>query len=127
MNMQKIEMIVERTETGYCAYAKKYSVYTIGNNYPELKTNIIDALNLYFEDDGIIVKENDIKTNIDIKQFFNYYKIINTQELSKRIGITQNLLTQYITGIKKPSVSQTRKILLGIQQVGKELADLPLI
>jgi len=27
----KIEMIVEKTKTGYSAYAEKYPVYTVGN------------------------------------------------------------------------------------------------
>ena len=35
----KIEMIVERTRTGYSAYAEKYSVYTVGKSLEELKLN----------------------------------------------------------------------------------------
>ncbi len=52
-------MIVERTNTGYCAYASKYSVYTVGNDLPELKANMLEALNLYFEESGktiIVIK-----------------------------------------------------------------------
>ncbi len=55
-------------------------------------------------------------------QFFKFYKVINAKALSKRIGINQSLLAQYIKGIKKPSTAQTRRILKGVRDVGRELA-----
>ena len=36
----KIEMIVEKTKTGYSAYAEKYPVYTVGKSLDELKNKI---------------------------------------------------------------------------------------
>ncbi len=38
--------------------------------------------------------------------------------------MNQSLLAQYIKGIKKPSSSQTQRILKGVQQIGKELASI---
>jgi predicted RNase H-like HicB family nuclease len=122
--MRKIEMIVERTNTGYCAYAGKYSVYTTGKDFFELKANMLEALNLYFEEEGKVISEHDIKVSLDLPQFFEFYKVINAKALSKRIGMNQSLLAQYIKGIKKPSAIQTRRILQGVQQVGKELAEM---
>ena len=52
-------MIVEKTENGYSAFAKKQSVYTVGETLDELKRNILEALNLYFEEDGRVVGEQD--------------------------------------------------------------------
>ncbi len=118
----KIEMIVERTKTGYSAYAERYPVYTVGGSLEELKANIIEALNLHFAGKGRIVTENDLKITLDLPQFFEFYKVINAKALSERIGMNQSLLAQYIKGIKKPSITQTRRILKGVQQVGKELA-----
>ncbi|HOD88715.1 MAG: hypothetical protein ACOX0V_00810 [Bacteroidales bacterium] len=37
------------------------------------------------------------------------------------------LLSQYVQGHKKPSESQTEKIILGIQQIGQELSEINLI
>ncbi len=48
----KIEMIVEKTKTGFSAYAEKYPVYTVGKTLDDLKSQIIEALNLYLEKDG---------------------------------------------------------------------------
>ena len=122
--MRKIEMVVERTNTGYSAFAVKYPVYTVGNDFPELKSNMLEALNLYFEDEGKTVTEKDIKVSLDLPQFFEFYKVINAKALSQRIGMNQSLLAQYIKGNKKPSAIQTRRILKGVQQVGKELAEM---
>jgi len=122
--MKKIEIIVERTRTGYSAYATKYPVYTTGKSLDKLKTNIIEALNLHFNEKGTIIAEKDLKITLDLAQFFVFYKVINAKALSERIGMNQSLLAQYIKGIKKPSSAQTQRILKGIQQVGRELAEI---
>lgn len=123
----KIEMIVEKTKTGYSAYAEKYPVYTGGSSLEELKANMLEALNLYFEKQGKTITEKDLKITLDLPQFFEFYKVINAKALSERIGINQSLLAQYIKGIKKPSPMQTQRILKGVQQVGKELAAIRFI
>ncbi len=119
----KIEMIVEKTKTGYSAYAEKYPVYTVGSSLGELKVNMIEALNLYFDEQGTTITEKNLKITLDLPQFFEFYKVINAKALSERIGINQSLLAQYIKGIKKPSPTQTQRILKGVQQVGRELAE----
>jgi DNA-binding transcriptional regulator YdaS (Cro superfamily) len=50
--------------------------------------------------------------------------VINAKALSERIGMNQSLLAQYINGVKRPSAVQTRRILKGVQQVGKELIEM---
>ncbi|MBX2887062.1 MAG: hypothetical protein KF829_00270 [Ferruginibacter sp.] len=118
----KIEMIVERTKTGYSAYAEKYPVYTVGTSLDELKSQMIEALNLYFEQKGKTITEENLKITLDLPQFFEFYKVINAKALSERIGMNQSLLAQYIKGNKKPSATQTQRILKGVQQIGSELA-----
>jgi hypothetical protein len=41
--------------------------------------------------------------------------------------MNQSLLAQYIKGIKKPSTNQTQRILEGVQQIGRELAEIRLL
>ncbi len=120
--MRKIKMIVEKTKKGYSAYAEKYAVYTVGQSLEELKTNMLDALNLYFEKEGITISESQLNIIFDLPQFFEFYKVINVSALSERMGMNQSLLAQYIKGIKKPSATQTQRILKEIQKVGRELA-----
>jgi predicted RNase H-like HicB family nuclease len=126
--MKKIEIIVERTSTGYSAYTEKLPVYTVGDTLEELKANMIEALNLYFEHNGKPkITENEIKIMLDLPQFFAFYKVINAKELSERIGMSQSLLLNYIKGNKKPSVAQTHRILKAVQQVGKELSSIQIL
>ena len=122
--MKKIVTIIEKTGTGYSAYAENYPVFTVGNNLDELKSNILEALNLYFEGEHVPVKLDDIKITLDLPQFFEFYKVINAKALSERIGMNQSLLAQYINGNKKPSSAQTQRILKGVQQIGRELSEI---
>lgn len=120
----KIKMVVEKTRTGYSAYAEKLPVFTTGRSLDELKSNVLEVVNLYYEKQGKRVTENDLNITLDLPQFFEFYKVINAKALSARIGMNQSLLAQYIKGIKKPSAAQTDRILKGVQQVGRELAGI---
>ena len=84
----------------------------------------MDAVNLAFEDKGFVYAIEEINFTYDLASFFDFYKIINASALSKRLHMPQSLLAQYITGKKKPSTSQTQRILKGIQQVGRELSEI---
>ncbi len=124
---RKVVMVLEKTNTGFSAYALEYPVYTTANNIPELLNNAYESVSLFFDDENIKVLPEQIKFEIDFKQFFRYYRVLNAKFLAERIGMHPTLLSQYIQGKKKPSKKQTNKILSGIQKVGKELAEINLI
>ena len=96
---------------------------TEAETFEDLKTNIIEALNFAFEELDIEYTLNDIQFEFDLESFFDFYKVINAKALSERIGMNQSLLAQYIKGIKKPSPAQTKRILNGVQQIGRELTE----
>ena len=122
---KKIEMVVEKTNSGYSAYATDYAICTTGGDIHELRYNILEALNLYFEyTGGEPVSEEDYKITLDLQQFFDFYRVINAKVFGQRIGMNQSLLSQYIKGKKKPSKAQTQRILKGVQQLGRELAEI---
>jgi predicted RNase H-like HicB family nuclease len=124
---KKIKMVVEKTETGFSAFSQEFPVYTTGRTITELIDNAYEASNLYFEDQNIQISHENLKFEIDFKQFFQYYKVLNSKFLADKIGMNPTLLSQYVQGHKKPSESQTEKILSGIQQIGKELSEINLI
>jgi predicted RNase H-like HicB family nuclease len=124
---KRIKMVVEKTETGFSAFSEDYPVYTTGSTITELIDNAFEATNLYFEGQNIQITHENLKFEIDFKQFFQYYKVINSKFLANKIGMNPTLLSQYVQGHKKPSGSQTEKILSGIQQIGKELSEINLI
>jgi predicted RNase H-like HicB family nuclease len=124
---KKIKMIVEKTDTGFSSFSEDYPIYTTGRTIPELIDNALEAANLFFEEDDIQIIQENLKFEIDFKQFFQYYKVINAKFLANKIGMNPTLLSQYVQGRKKPSDAQTEKILLGIHQIGKELSEINLI
>ena len=124
---KKVKMIVEKTDTGFSAYSQDQAIYTTGRTISELIENAYEAANLYFEDDKIKITHENLKFEIDFKQFFQYYKVINSKVLADKIGMNPTLLSQYVQGHKKPSDAQTEKILAGIHQIGKELIEINLI
>jgi len=124
---KKISVIVEKTKTGFSAYAPGYAVATTGRTIIELHKNILEVLNFYFEDEGYKVTKSNIALQIDFQQFFQYYKVLNARHLAEKIGMNPTLLSQYVQGRKRPSQQQSDRIIHGIQQIGKELAELRLI
>jgi len=122
-----ILLTVEKTDTGFSAYAIDYSIFTTGQSIPELINNAYEATAFYFEEEKVKVEPNDIKFEIDFQQFFKYYKVLNAKFLAKKIGMNATLLSQYVSGTKKPSAKQTEKILSGIHQIGQELSSINLL
>ena len=124
---RKLIISVEKTDTGFSAFATGYPIFTTGRTVPELLENALEAANLYFEEDGYSLTQEDLKFEIDFKQFFQYYKVLNAKFLAEKIGMNPTLLSQYVQGHKKPSDKQTEKILQGIHQIGQELSEINLI
>jgi len=126
MKKPKINMIVTKEERGYSASETIGGDFigTQGENFEELKTNVLESVNLAFEDKDFVYTIDEIRFTLDMRSFFEFYKVINAKALSERIGMNQSLLAQYITGKKKPSQTQTERILKGVQQIGRELAEI---
>jgi len=124
---KKIKVTVEKTDTGFSGFCDDYPIFTTGRTIPELIDNAFEAANLYFEDDNIKLAHDNLKFEIDFKQFFQYYKVLNSKFLADKIGMNPTLLSQYVQGHKKPSDRQTEKILFGIHQIGQELSEINLI
>ncbi len=129
MKKPKIKMQVLKEDKGYSAFVNigKDFIGTQGNDFEELKANVLDAVNLYAQDKGFSYTPGEMQFELELPSFFEFYKVINAKALSERIGINQSLLAQYIKGIKKPSPNQTKRILKGVQQVGRELASVQFI
>ncbi|MBU0473248.1 MAG: helix-turn-helix transcriptional regulator [Bacteroidetes bacterium] len=124
---KKIKVTVEKTDTGFSGFCDNYPIFTTGRTIPELIDNAFEAANIYFEDVKIKLTHDNLKFEIDFKQFFQYYKVLNSKFLADKIGMNPTLLSQYVQGHKKPSDRQTEKILYGIHQIGQELSEINLI
>ena len=86
---KRISVIVEKTKTGFSAYPldEQIPVGTTGRTISELQDNILEVLNFYFEDQGYEVTKTNIQLQIDLQQFFQYYKVLNARHLAEKIGM----------------------------------------
>ncbi|HUZ61390.1 MAG TPA: hypothetical protein VMU83_21625 [Hanamia sp.] len=125
INKPEIELTIIKEDEGYSAIGqwKNRGLATCGDNWKHLQKMIIEMVNLVFEDLGYTYTIDEIHFKYDLESFFDFYKVINAKALSERIGMNQSLLAQYTNGIKKPSASQTKRILQGVQQIGRELSE----
>jgi hypothetical protein len=125
----KLKLTIIKEDLGYTAVGqwKNRSLITCGDTWEQLQDMIIEMVNLTFEDLGHTYTIEEITLEYDLESFFDFYKVINAKALSERIGMHQSLLAQYIRGIKKPSAAQTKRIVEGVRQIGKELSEVNLI
>ena len=125
MRKRKANVIVIKEGVGYSAKSTigNRFVATEADTFEDLKAGMLEALNFTFEEVDIEYTLNDIRFEFDLESFFDFYRVINAKALSERIGMNQSLLAQYIKGIKKPSPAQTKRILKGVQQIGRELTE----
>lgn len=125
--MKAIKFITEKTKTGYSAYCEDKPIFTSGQTIYDLQLNALEATNVYLEDFGKTVTIDKIDLELDFKQFFEYYKVINSKHLAKRIDMNETLLSQYVNGKKKPSKKQVNRIVEGLHEIGRELMELTLV
>ena len=126
--VKKIVIKVEKTGTGFSAYAEKYPAFTTAKSAAELIRNMVDSLNLYFEAEGLKKKvtSRDLTFQVELSSVFEVFPI-NVKTLSERIGMNYTLLSQYVNGRKTPSQKQTEKIMDGIHEIGRELTEISLV
>lgn len=125
--MSKIVVKVEKTPSGFSAYSEKFPVYTTGKTLTELTTNMVEAFNLFFDEEGKgkVVTANDLDLQLDLSNLFEIFPI-NVKAFSNRLGMNYSLLIQYVKGNKKPSQKQTIRILDEMQEIGRELMEVNL-
>lgn len=124
MKKPKITAQVMKEEIGYSVVAtvKGHFIASQADTYDELKINFLDAVNLTFQD-SFEYFSDEIIYEMDIASFFDSFPYLNVSAVAERIGINKSLLAQYANGTKKPAPKQAQRILIGIQQLGNELAS----
>ena len=129
MKKPKLKVTIQKENIGFSAHVviKNNFIGTEADTFDLLVTNLLEAINLTFEEQGFVYQLSELKFTYDLQSFFEFYKVINAKALSERIGMNQSLLAQYIKGIKKPSDTQIRRILTGVQQIGRELTEINFI
>ena len=88
---------------------KNYTTDDFGIHWEELDEDL--------SFDGFFQKKNDSL----LYRLFMEHPELNASAIARRMGISQSLFAQYISGIKKPSEKRLNEILSTMQEVGREL------
>ena len=63
------------------------------------------------------------KPRTDLYRFFQAHPELNASAIARRVGISQSLFAQYISGIKTPSSQRLEHVYSTLQSIGKELME----
>ncbi len=108
------EMFVDYPRLKYATQEQRnnYTTDYIGIHWEELNED------LSFE--GFFQKKNESL----LYRLFMEHPELNASAIARRMGISQSLFAQYISGIKKPSEKRLNEILTIMQEVGRELMSI---
>lgn len=118
--------VIEITSTGYSAYIKEVpGVATAGDALSDVKENLYEALDLYFEEHEAV--EYELVFYVDLQQFFGYFKVLNKTAFAQYLGMNASLFRQYTSGLARLSDEKLQTISEGLQRLSFELNNLSLI
>jgi len=129
--MKKLKAIIERNEDSFFAYVEEIDGCVAGGStYEEVKSNLEEILSEFREEDQkidkLLKKGYQIKYEVNLESVFNLIPEINITQLANLIKMNPGLLRQYVSGTKKASENQTRKVMEGIRILIEKLKSIQL-
>ena len=67
------------------------------------------------------------KKHTDLYRLFLEHPELNASAIARRMGISQSLFAQYISGAKRPSKTRLNEIYSTIRTIGQELSTIPAV
>ena len=134
--MEKIIVILERTDTGFSAYIPELPITcTTGSDLKEIESNLKEALELHVETlrgENLLVpakfrKQYIFDYQLDIQDFFSLFAPVKQTAVALKAGMNPSLLRQYARGIKHPSLEQAKRIEDAIHQLGRDLLKIKFV
>ena len=128
--MNTINVILEKTNTGYSAYSTEITgACTVGDTIEEVKNNYAEIIELtidYFNEIGDVEKAQQLQTanikyHIDLNAIFEYYSLFNKSELAKYLGINPSHLRRLSMPNMELSNEKAEQIQMGLQRLSKEI------
>ncbi len=124
--VNKFTALIEKTDTGFSAYIiEVHGLITVGDTVGEIKNNIHDVLDSYFE---YLKEEPDytVSYTMSIRDFFKYFKVFNKTELARYCGFNKDMIRHY-TSHSHPSKKRLAKLTESLDKFKNEIQDITLI
>ena len=134
--VSKILVILEKTDHGYSAYLPELpGCIATAETLDDIKEIVRDSVDFHLE--GLELGKEAIPEcfqgsynlvyKMDVGSLFEWFSGILTKSGVSRItGVNQSLISQYVSGYKKPSSKQTKRIERALHQLGQELLEIRL-
>ena len=107
---------------------------TEGDSVPTVLENLRNLVNDYLAHEGkhhaqwqsVQPEDLQFECTYDLTAFFTHFKELKISAIAARAGINANLLQQYVSGNKRASESQAKKIETAVHHLANELRHIAL-
>jgi hypothetical protein len=130
-------VMIEWLDGGFGAYVKApgFLFTTEGDSVKQVADNLRDLIADYLNHEGSQTPEwqgleiADIQFNYvyDLRAFFEHFNELKISAIATRAGLNTNLVQQYVSGNKKASESQAKKLQRAVHELANELKQIALI
>jgi len=129
--MRTLNAVIERNEDGFYAYVEQIDGCVAGGmSYSEVKKNLEEMINMFIEEDPTVnQKYKDgykLKFEVSLDSVFDLLPEINISQLAKLGKLNPGLLRQYVSGSKKASEKQAKRVMEAIDKLANKLNSISL-
>ena len=117
----KIKLIVEKTKTGFSAYAEKQNIFSVGGTIQELKYNMLEAVNLFYSEDGKEVGEKDLFLNWIYLNSLISIKCSMQKQFQKELACTKVFLHNIFQVLKNLLRYSYQEFKMALEKLDKNL------
>jgi len=129
--MKTLNTVVEKSEDSFYAYVKEIDGCVAGGStYNEVKGNLEEMINLCLEEDPNL--KNDykdgykLKFEVNLESVFDLLPEVNVSQLAELGKLNPGLLRQYVSGSKKASEAQAKRVMDAIDKLVHKLNSISL-
>lgn len=129
--MKQLTAVIERNRDAFFAYIKEVDgCVAKGKTYQQVKLNLEKILEIAEKEDielkRVLSKGYKLKFEVDLESVFDLIPEVNISQLAKTANLNPGLLRQYVSGSKKASEAQTKKVMKAIKDVSVKLNSITL-
>ncbi len=129
--MKTLNAIIERSEDCFYAYVNQLDGCTAGGlTYAEVKQNLEEMINIFISEDPTLNQKYaegfKLKFEVSLDSVFELLPEINISQLAILGKLNPGLLRQYVSGSKKASEAQAKRVMEAIDKLVNKLNSISL-
>lgn len=129
--MQTLNAVIEKGEDSFYAFVEQIDGCVAGGQtYDEVKLNLREMIDVFIEEDPALKSRYkngyNIKFEVSLESVFDLLPEVNVTQLAKLGELNPGLLRQYVSGAKKASERQTKRVMEAIDKLVHKLNSINL-